>query len=241
MTDGSLYLFTILPVARKTNKPLSDLHSDPLNVPLIWMVRDVGNQTRESTFLHFGQHSYLERAYWSHLIRHNFGAHTWFCHSGLCKTNRKVTPDHWEQLSPVACIWLDGGINKSLAAFKWELCGQMKGYLSGADSLVGSRRRDDHHIFHRVKSLLTWNRWGTSEGSLHLRGCPLPAHTPTAAVVHGGPAVTLQTLELAVESAKRDGGVICAVFPAPLHLMESRLEVTQTYLTLMVGTLRANC
>lgn len=37
---------------------------------------------RESTFLHFGQHSCLERAYWSHLIRHNLGAHTWFCHSG---------------------------------------------------------------------------------------------------------------------------------------------------------------
>lgn len=42
----------LLPVTWKTKEPLSDLHSDPLNAPLIRMVQDMGNQARVEYFFH---------------------------------------------------------------------------------------------------------------------------------------------------------------------------------------------
>lgn len=78
-------------------------------------------------------------------------------------------------------------------------------------------------ILHRVKSLLTWDRRGASEGSLHLRGRPPPSYTPTAPVVHGRPADTLRTLELAVEGAKKAGGVSCGVSSGSVTLTEESI------------------
>lgn len=195
-----------------------------------------------STFLHFGQHSCLERAYRSHLIRHNLGADTWFCHSGLCNNNQKVRPWSLRTTKPCGLYPTRQWQKISLWQASSESCVGRWRAIS-AELIHTSALEGGMTIFHLVKSLTYMRALRYIWAPAAPPGVALfPPTTPTAAAVHGGPAVALQTLELQpAESAKGDGGVIYAVSLAPLLLMESRLEVTQTYLTLMVGTRRANC